>query len=150
MNLIAFSFGCAVGWPSVAGPVLQTRGYSEESLSWVAAVVWPAGMVGAALFGPLTERYGRRLAALLVAAPLVAGWAALICDWGLPAVLLGRALLGVGMGGVLIVCPMYVGEIVEDSLRGQLSSYMPLFINAGILYSYAVGALVSSLLKSTT
>ncbi|XP_034231489.1 solute carrier family 2, facilitated glucose transporter member 8-like [Thrips palmi] len=180
VNLIAFSFGAAAGWSSVAGPQLLSIGVSEEALSWVAAIVWPAGMVGAALFGPLTERWGRRLSGLLVAVPLVAGWAALILpafwtdftakdtataititnvtagatsavadgvleaapstDLVLAVVILGRVLLGVGMGGTLIVCPMYVGEVVEDNLRGQLGSYMPLFINAGILYVYAVGA----------
>ncbi|XP_026281486.1 facilitated trehalose transporter Tret1 [Frankliniella occidentalis] len=176
VNLIAFSFGCACGWPSVAGPRLSALGCSEEALSWVAAVVWPAGLVGAALFGPLTERLGRRLSALLVAVPLAAGWLILLLpqlwrdmdaavaveaedavnatsaepvmleDGGvdniLMSVLAGRAILGVGMGGVLIVCPMYVGEVVEDALRGQLGSYMPLFINAGILYVYALGAQV--------
>lgn len=172
VNVIAFTFGAAGGWPSVAGPQLHSVGVSDEGLSWVAAVVWPAGMVGAALFGPLTERWGRRLSALLVAAPLAIGWAVLILpgfmvdftavpvaanatadadavleaptstDLLLGVVLVGRALLGVGMGGVLIVCPMYVGEVVEDGLRGQLGSYMALFINAGILYVYAVGAQV--------
>lgn len=183
MNLVAFSFGCAGGWPSVAGPQLRAVGVSEEGLSWAASIVWPAGMVGAALFGTLTERWGRRLSALLVTAPLAAGWAVLIlpefmADFAGPAtatnatavnatvgdmiasdgvlqaaastdlllgvVLLARVLIGVGMGGVLIVCPMYVGEVVEDCLRGQLGSYLALFINAGILYVYAVGAQVMS------
>ncbi|KAK3911175.1 Facilitated trehalose transporter Tret1 [Frankliniella fusca] len=178
VNLVAFSFGCACGWPSVAGPVLSALGCSDEALSWVAAVVWPAGLVGAALFGPLTERLGRRLSALFVAVPLTTGWLLLVLpelwvamddvvahaaaanssapastaevsvllddgvDKVLMCVLAGRAALGVGMGGVLIVCPMYVGEVVEDALRGQLGSYMPLFINAGILYVYALGAQV--------
>lgn len=179
VNLLAFSFGCTCGWPSVGGPQLRRQGVSEEALSWLAALVWPAGLVGAALFGPLTDRLGRRLSALLVAVPLAVGWAVLIVPqfWfdatdGILAVVnatanaseaavetvaeavesnvelalwvtvLGRVLQGVGMGGVLIVCPMYVGEVVEDSLRGQLGSYMALFISTGILYVYAVGAVV--------
>lgn len=39
-----------------------------------------------------------------------------------------RFLQGLGIGFVMCVQPMYIGEISTDDLRGALGSFMQLFI----------------------
>lgn len=50
---------------------------------------------------------------------------------------------GLGVGFVMTVTPMYVGEISTDSSRDALGSLMQLFIVSGILYVYVIGPYVS-------
>jgi len=53
---------------------------------------------------------------------------------------IGRFVGGMGGGGVCCIVPMYVGEIVDDSVRGVLNSYFNLFICIGILGGYLIGS----------
>lgn len=56
--------------------------------------------------------------------------------------LLGRLLLGGVTGAYCVVAPMYTGEIAEPAIRGVLGSFFQLLITAGILFVYALNALV--------
>lgn len=38
------------------------------------------------------------------------------------------------------MCPMYISEIADVSIRGTLGSFFQLFLTIGILFVYAVGA----------
>ncbi|CAG7825446.1 unnamed protein product, partial [Allacma fusca] len=46
-------------------------------------------------------------------------------------------------GAFTLICPIYVSETAEDSVRGVLSSTLALFIVAGILFTYIVGSFTS-------
>lgn len=52
------------------------------------------------------------------------GWAVkLLCAH--PIALIGaRALIGFGAGGAFVVCPLYVKEISEDSIRGMTGTFI--------------------------
>lgn len=52
-------------------------------------------------------------------------------------------ILGAVTGTFCVVAPMYTGEIAENSIRGVLGSFFQLLITAGILFVYALDALVS-------
>lgn len=41
-----------------------------------------------------------------------------------------------------MLCPMYIGEIAEASIRGALGSFFQMFLCVGILLTYFLGALV--------
>jgi MFS family permease len=51
-----------------------------------------------------------------------------------------------GVGFVMTVQTMYIGEISSDDCRGALGSLMQLFIMFGILFAYAVGPYTSYVL----
>lgn len=54
-----------------------------------------------------------------------------------------RFIQGLGVGFVMCVVPMYMGEIASDDVRGAMGSFMQLFIVNGILYVYCIGPYVS-------
>jgi len=54
-----------------------------------------------------------------------------------------RVLSGLGGGGSLVVCPLYVGEMAEDSVRGSLGCLFSICSTAGILFAFIVGSFVS-------
>ncbi|KAF0759294.1 facilitated trehalose transporter Tret1-2, partial [Aphis craccivora] len=47
------------------------------------------------------------------------------------------------LGGITATVPMYIGEIAESSIRGELCSYVQLNVTLGILYVYAIGPFVN-------
>lgn len=56
---------------------------------------------------------------------------------------IGRILTGFASGSYSVVIPLYISEIAENEIRGTLGTYFQLQINAGILFTYGVGAVVS-------
>lgn len=57
--------------------------------------------------------------------------------------LAARLIQGFGVGFVMTVQTMYIGEIASNEYRGALGSLMQLCIVSGILYVYAIGPYVS-------
>lgn len=56
---------------------------------------------------------------------------------------IARLFCGLAVGGVFTVLPMYIGEISDNEVRGQLGSFMQLFIVLGLLLSFVVGPFIS-------
>ena len=89
--------------------------------------------------GGMADRFGRKATLTLAAAALGVGSAACASATGLSAMLLGRALAGVGVGIVSILVPMYISEVSPDEHRGVLGSANQLSIGAGILCAMVAG-----------
>lgn len=51
--------------------------------------------------------------------------------------------LGISTGGYCVVCPMYISEFADISVRGALGAFFQLFLTIGILLVYLVGAYTS-------
>lgn len=60
----------------------------------------------------------------------------------------GRVLTGFASGSYSLVAPVYVTEIAEKEIRGKLGTYFQVQVNAGILFTYAVGYFVSLYYKN--
>ncbi|KAK9888202.1 hypothetical protein WA026_000471 [Henosepilachna vigintioctopunctata] len=56
---------------------------------------------------------------------------------------LARFLVGIGLGAVFTVIPIYIGEVAETETRGFLSCMMPAFLAVGMLFIYAIGPFFS-------
>lgn len=52
----------------------------------------------------------------------------------------GRFFAGLATGAMCVLCPMYIGEIAETSVRGALGSFFQMFLCVGILVTYFLGA----------
>lgn len=49
--------------------------------------------------------------------------------------------LGIGVGGSCVVCPVYISEFAETSIRGMLGTCFQLFLTIGILIVFCAGAI---------
>jgi MFS family permease len=91
-----------------------------------------AGFISSAIVNDLVSR---RFSVFFFALLFTIGsiWSSLSSS--VPSLLAGRLLVGVGVGGSMSSSPIYVNEIAPPDRRGQYSSFMPLSLTAGIVFS---------------
>src|SRR3712207_903316 len=98
-------------------------------------------VVGALSGGPLSDRFGRRPAVLLAAIIFGLGALAVAFAPSVAFIVVGRFLLGLGVGLASMIVPLYIAEIAPADRRGALVSLNQLMITIGILASYIVGVI---------
>ena len=97
-------------------------------------------LVGAAVFatvgGRLSDLFGRRKMLLVTSVIFIAG--ALVCAFSgsIQILILGRVMVGIGIGLASSVVPLYIAEISPASARGWQVSLFQLAITIGILVAY--------------
>jgi MFS transporter, SP family, xylose:H+ symportor len=102
-------------------------------------------IVGAAVAGSFSDRYGRKRALLLAAVLFtVSGiWSAIpntLTEFNI-----ARVLGGVGIGMASMLSPLYIAEISPPHIRGRLISYNQFAIVTGILLVYFVNYWIAGL-----
>ncbi len=98
-------------------------------------------VVGALSGGPLSDRIGRRPTVLIAAVVFGVGAMAVAFAPSVAFIILGRFLLGLGVGLASMIVPLYIAEIAPADRRGALVSLNQLMITIGILLSYIVGVI---------
>ncbi|XP_037948159.1 facilitated trehalose transporter Tret1 [Teleopsis dalmanni] len=151
-NLSAFAVGTCLGWTSPIAPKLKTDDTSDSPLdhkigleddAWISSIVAIGALVAPFVAGPLADKIGRKWVLLSSSLFFVIAYILMMVASEVWVLLLGRLIQGFGVGFVMTVQPMYVGEIATDKVRGATGSLMQLFIVSGILYVYAIGPFVS-------
>jgi SP family facilitated glucose transporter-like MFS transporter 8 len=147
VNLATFSYGTFVGWPSSAIPTLQSNEapdsrnpVSEDDASWIGSLMFVGFLCGTPIFGCIADQFGRKIAGLFTAVPAIASWLIIILCSSVELIFVARFFAGLSTGGVLLLVPIYVGEISEDCIRGTLASYLAILANVGVLFSYVIGS----------
>lgn len=107
----------------------------EES---VIAASLVGALVGAAVGGPLADRFGRRWVLLLTAAVFLFGALGSALAPNVPALAAGRALVGSAIGIVSVVGTLYLAEISPDHVRGRLISIYMAANMGGVICGYLV------------
>jgi SP family facilitated glucose transporter-like MFS transporter 8 len=112
---------------------------TEDDASWLQSLVFVGFLCGTPIFSYISDKFGRKIAGLFTAVPAIISWLIIILGSSIHLIFVARFITGLSAGGVLLIVPMYVGEISADSVRGALGTYLAIFANAGILFSYVVG-----------
>ena len=129
--------------------IAGTVGFFETEFSLTAAMTgWVVGsvligcMVGAAVAGWLSDRFGRKTV-LLISALFFLG-SAIWCGFVHSAseLVWARLVGGVGVGIASMLAPMYIAEVAPAHLRGRLVALQQLAIVVGILISFISNALI--------
>ena len=126
----------------ISGALLFIRkelGLSPTVQGIVVGVVLAGAMIGAAGAGTLSDKLGRRRVILGAALLFVAGAGLSAVTNGLSLLLVGRFLVGLGIGIASMLTPLYLAEIAPARARGAIVSLNQLCITLGILVSYLVG-----------
>ncbi len=141
ISLIVALGGFLLGFDSavISGAVKGITVYFEMT-EWmlgfsVGCVVFGA-MAGNLLAGPVADRFGRKNTLIVVAAlfTISATWSALAT--GYIEFIIARIIGGVGIGGAILIAPIYIAEIAPPKLRGSLVSFNQLNIVIGISVAY--------------
>ncbi|MFL5253055.1 MAG: sugar porter family MFS transporter [Rhodopila sp.] len=137
-------FGYDTGVISGALPFLQNVFALTPLMQGVVTSVALGGAaLGAMVAGPLADRFGRKTVILVVAVIFFAGAIVSALATILSVLVIGRFLVGVGIGVASMLTPLYLAETAPPAQRGALVSLNQLMITVGILVSYVVGYLLS-------
>ena len=102
-------------------------------------------ILGAATAGPLSDRYGRKRALLLLAVLFTVSGIGSAIPRTLVEFNLARILGGVGIGMASMLSPLYIAEIAPAGIRGRLVSYNQFAIVIGILTVYFINYYIAGL-----
>lgn len=110
---------------------------------WAVSNVLVGCMIGAAVAGPLSDRFGRKkiliLSALLFAVSAVAS----MLPRNLTELVLARFIGGLGVGMASMLSPLYIAEVAPPRLRGRLVSLNQITIISGMLVIAVVNWLIA-------
>ncbi|WP_254172813.1 sugar porter family MFS transporter [Planktothrix pseudagardhii] len=111
---------------------------------FVVSSVLVGSVTGAALGGLLGDRFGRRH--MIILAGIIFGLGALLTAFtpNLTILVIGRIIVGVGIGIASFISPMYISEVAPKSIRGTLVFLNQLALTLGILLSYWVDYLFTN------
>jgi sugar porter (SP) family MFS transporter len=118
--------------------IQKTFALSTFHQELVVSVVLVGACVGALSGGRFADRFGRRSMLLFTAIIFIAG--ALICAMsaGVTMLIVGRAIVGLGIGFASSTVPLYISEVSPAGARGWQVSLFQFAITVGILAAYLV------------
>ena len=125
----------------ISGALLFIRaqfGLSTRQQELVVSVVLIGAAFGALTGGRLADRFGRRFMLLVTALIFVIG--AIVCAAApsLAILVLGRLIVGLGIGLATSTVPIYISEVSPPQTRGWQVSLFQLAVTIGILAAYLV------------
>ena len=132
-------FGYDTGVISGALIFIRTQfGLSTFQQELVVSVVLVGAATGALSGGRLADLFGRRFMLIVTALIFVAG--AIVCAAApsLNFLVIGRLIVGLGIGFATSTVPIYISEVSPPQARGWQVSLFQLAITIGILAAYVV------------
>ncbi len=104
----------------------------EIVTSWVTL----GALFGSLAGGEVADQFGRRWALLSAAALFVVGATVQAFAPNVPILVIGRLLVGFGVGVAAVAAPLYAAELAPARQRGQFISCYQLAITIGIFLAY--------------
>lgn len=140
-----FLFGYDTG--IVSGALLLIGDVFSLSTVWKEAIV--SATIGAAAFfalvaGILTDAFGRKVVVMLASFVFTVGAVVMAVSNDKVVLLVGRLIVGMGIGFASMSVPVYVAEAAPPTIRGALVTLNQLFITIGILISSVVAGAFST------
>jgi MFS family permease len=113
-------------------PLTAKFGLSDFMKGWASGSVLMGCAAGVLLVGPLSDRFGRKLAMFLAALMFLASAIGTAIPSDIVTFILFRIIGGIGIGIASVSTPMYIAEITPAHLRGRMVSVNQIAIVGGI------------------
>lgn len=131
---------------AIVGPALpaiqQSFGVDERALPWVFNIYVLMNLIGTPLMAKLSDRYGRRLIYVIDIALFALGSLTVMLAPAFSFVLVGRAIQGLGAGGIFPVASAVIGDTFPPEKRGSALG----LIGAVFGLAFIVGPVIGGLL----
>jgi len=135
------SAGFAIGYSGCTIADLKNAILSDQQASWFASIINIGAAFGAILGGLVSDKYGRKMALLLLSLPLAIGFVLLTVP--MPYVMISsRFISGLGVGMVCVCVPTYIAEISSPDLRGVLGTGFQLTLALGVFLAFLIGMFI--------
>ncbi|KAG7385589.1 hypothetical protein PHYPSEUDO_001241 [Phytophthora pseudosyringae] len=141
-----FLFGYDTGVISGALVLLQSpQGLSLSNVQSEAVVGAAVGgaIAGATLSGVGNDKFGRRRVILISSALFTVGAALMAVAGTFVQLLLGRLIVGLGIGCASTTVPLYIAEASPPQIRGRLVSLNSVLITGGQFFATVLDALLA-------
>jgi MFS transporter, SP family, galactose:H+ symporter len=112
--------------------------FSKLNQAMIVSILLIGALIGALCGGYLSDGIGRKKTLFSAVLLFVVGTIVLIIAHSLGFFLLGRFIVGLGVGIVSVTVPLYIAEISPTHFRGTLVSFNQLAITVGILLAYVI------------
>jgi EmrB/QacA subfamily drug resistance transporter len=109
---------------ATALPTIGRHFADFENLSWIVTAYLITSTAVAPLYGKLSDIYGRRAMMQAAIGLFIAGSVLAAAAPDMTTLILGRALQGVGGGGILPLCQSVIADVVAPRERGRYQAYM--------------------------
>lgn len=130
-----FGYNAAV----VAGAILFVRAHftlDHFQISMVVSSALFGAMLGSILSGHFTDRYGRKKVLIFASCLSIASVVGSAAATSFEMLIIMRLAVGLTMGMVSYIVPLYISEIAPYQRRGGLVTWNQLFVTIGILCAY--------------
>ncbi|WP_420135331.1 MDR family MFS transporter [Rhodopseudomonas sp.] len=118
---------------ATALPTIGRQFGDVENLSWVITAYLLSSTAVAPVFGSLADIYGRRATISASLSLFIAGSVMCALAPSLLVLILGRALQGLGGGGIMPIVQTVISDVVTPRERGQYQAYFSgVWVSAGI------------------
>ncbi|KAG5881445.1 Facilitated trehalose transporter Tret1, partial [Gonioctena quinquepunctata] len=148
--LLSFLAGTALTWSSPEIPKLTNtttspfgRTIDEDEASWISSLVTLGAALGPYLFCLLADKMGRKYTLLAAGVPFLVCYLVQAFGHVVELFYVTRLVMGLTVGGVFTLIPIYSGEVADKSERGVLGALISCAVCTGFLFSYSLGPFVS-------
>ncbi len=131
---------------ATALPTIGRRFGEVENLSWIVTAYLLTSTAVTPLYGKLSDMYGRRKIMLVGIGVFMAGSLACAGAQNMLMLILGRAVQGLGAGGLLPLAQTIVGDIVLPKERGRYQAYLSLMWMSAAILGPVLGGTLSEYL----
>lgn len=145
-----FLAGTALTWSSPEIPLLSNssstpfeRPLNADEATWVSSLVTLGAAFGSFLFTYLADKMGRKYTLLSAGVPFLVCYLSLAFGNMVELFYCARFVMGLTVGGVFSLLPIYAGELSDKENRGILGSLISCAVCLGLLFSYALGPFVN-------
>lgn len=125
-------------------PMTEELGLTPATQGVVTSSLVFAAAIGALAGGRVSDARGRRTTMLALAILFFVGAVVVVAAPNLVALVAGRVLLGLAVGGASTVVPVYLAELAPHEIRGSLSGRNELAIVSGQLAAFVVNAILGA------
>lgn len=151
--LFGYDTGVANG---AEGPMAQDLGLDLLQLGLVIASLSFAAAAGALIGGKVSDAIGRRRTIIVLAVLFFIGVVLVVFSpgggnfspIGFTALLSGRIVLGLAVGGASTVVPVFLAELAPYEIRGSITGRNELAIVSGQLAAFVVNASIATIFGS--
>lgn len=107
-------------------------------INWIVSIA-PLGALSTCLFvGWTADKIGRKTIIVTTAIPSLICWVLSDIIPSVPVLLISRFILGIGMGIIAAIVPVYIGEIADVSIRGKLGTQFQFFLLGGEIIMFVM------------
>eukprot|EP00930_Biecheleria_cincta_P099113 TRINITY_DN9075_c0_g1_i1.p1 TRINITY_DN9075_c0_g1~~TRINITY_DN9075_c0_g1_i1.p1 ORF type:complete len:509 (+),score=63.34 TRINITY_DN9075_c0_g1_i1:310-1836(+) len=143
LNSVSLGYGHGIN--TIAGPLVQQDLHlSDAQYEMFTAIVEFFSILGCGLSSFVTDTFGRRASFVASNVTLLIALCIVSASESYRTLLVGRGLLGIGIGVGLAIDPVYIAEISPPSHRGWLVTWSEIALAFGNLLGALAGRALSS------